>query len=102
VGDAHHFAYLDRLGGEARRLVKRHRTVIEKFAELLLQRKELERSEAEEFIRALLGRCTDRRRKRRSGGRREWEREIGPGGYRTGMGQILVDGAVRSPASTGP
>jgi hypothetical protein len=56
VGDAYHLAYLDRLGGEARRLVKRHRAVIAKFAELLLRRQELKGAEAEEFIQALLGR----------------------------------------------
>jgi hypothetical protein len=56
VGDTRHREYLDRLSGEARLLVKRHGKVIEKFAELLLQRKELEGAEAEEFIQARMGR----------------------------------------------
>lgn len=42
VGDSHHREYLDRRSVEARRLVKKHCKVIEKLAELLLQRKELE------------------------------------------------------------
>jgi hypothetical protein len=41
--------------GEARRLVKKHRSVIEKLAELLLVRKELGGTEAEEFIQVRLG-----------------------------------------------
>ena len=55
VGDDRHYAYLDRLSGEARRLVKKHRSVIEKLAELLLVRKELGGTEAEEFIQVRLG-----------------------------------------------
>jgi ATP-dependent Zn protease len=56
VGDECHRAYLDKLRLEARRLVNRYCKSIEKLAELLLQRKTLERPEVEQLIESLLDR----------------------------------------------
>lgn len=54
VGDEQHLAFLDRLRVEARRLVRKHRHAIDKLAELLLQRQELERAEAVQLIESVL------------------------------------------------
>jgi hypothetical protein len=54
VGDDRHWAYLDRLSKESRRLVKKHWRAIEQFALVLLQRQEVGGAEAKQFIEPLL------------------------------------------------
>jgi ATP-dependent Zn protease len=54
VGDEWHMAYLERLRGEARRLVKRHRAAVAALAEELLCREELDGAQVEELLSGFL------------------------------------------------
>jgi hypothetical protein len=56
IGDEYHQAYLDRLRKEAGRHVRRHREVIARLAEELLQRTEMSGEDVEAVVKPLLPR----------------------------------------------